>query len=146
MDYVFISILLICGLIDYRTRIMPNKITIPLVGICLLYQAFQGKIALALVGLSIGFGIGLIFYCAKGIGGGDVKIMAAIGAYFGAFPLVSVLFIASVLSIVWGLSQILKNKISITSDKSVNSLELTIPFGTCLSIAMVNIYFYPITF
>lgn len=146
MDYVFIITLLICGYSDFRTRIIPNKITIPLVVLCLSYQAYQGNITSSLVGLSMGFGIGALSFYAKGMGGGDVKLMAAIGAYLGVYSFISVLFVASVLSVVWGIAQFLKNKVSINRDEAINKIKSTIPFGTCLSISVVNIYFYPITF
>ena len=142
MDYFFLIIILICGVCDLKTRIIPNIITIPLVLLCLLYQAYLGHIASSLVGLVIGFGIGAICFAAKGMGGGDVKLMAAIGVYLGAYSFISVLFIASALSVVWGIVQFLKNKV--TSDETINNLKMSIPFGTCLSIAVVCIYFYPI--
>ena len=145
MDYVFILIILICGVSDFKTRIIPNKITIPLVILCLLYQAYLGNAVSSLVGLFLGFGIGLICFASKGMGGGDVKLMAAIGAYLGAYSFMSVLFVASVLSLVWGIAQFLKNKISVNNDETINKLKATIPFGTCLTIAVINIYFYPIT-
>jgi len=144
MDYVFISIILICGIGDFETRIIPNKITIPLVMLCLLYQSYLGNVAFSLVGLSIGFGIGALCFYAKGMGGGDVKLMAPIGAYLGAYSFISVLFIASVLSLVWGITQFLKNKVTNSNIDCITKLKLTIPFGTCLSIAVVIIYFYPI--
>lgn len=146
MDYIFIIIVLICGVSDFKTRIIPNIITLPLVLLCLLSQVYQGHTIPSLVGLSIGFGIGVLCFVSKGMGGGDVKLMAAIGAYLGAYSFISVLFIASVLSLVWGMTRFLKDKVSVTNIETINKMKSTIPFGTCLSIAVINIYFYPITF
>lgn len=146
MDYVFIIVILICGISDFATRTIPNKITFPLIVLVLVYQTYQGTLTFAFVGLAIGFGIGSICFAAKGMGGGDVKLMTAIGAYLGAYTLMSVLLVGSILSLIWGITQFLKDKVTVTPDKQVNYLKLSIPFGTCLSIAVVNSYFYTIPF
>jgi len=143
MDYVFVMIVFICGISDYKKRIIPNIFTIPLALLCLLYQTYMGNIAFALLGLMIGCGIGWLCFVVNGMGGGDVKLMAAIGAYLGTYSFISVLFLASVISIIWGLALFLREKATITSSENIKNLKLTIPFGTCLSISLFCMYLYP---
>ncbi len=45
---------------------------------------FQGML-FSLAGLGTGFGLFIFFYLAGGMGAGDVKLMAAIGAIVGAY-------------------------------------------------------------
>src|SRR5207237_1166536 len=62
----------------------------------------EGKsgVADSLLGILFGFGILVPFYLLGGMGGGDVKLMAAVGAWLG-LPLTFAVFIAS--SLVAGL-------------------------------------------
>lgn len=172
MDYIFITIILICGFLDFKTRTIPNKITIPLTFICLIYQVFQGHELASVMGLAISFGIGLFSFALNGMGGGDVKLMAAMGAWLGPFPFLYVLFIGSIVGVIWGIFLFIRHKILARKIKEIaskvalvyyNALKitefvknnegenrckqhLTIPFGACLSIALLYINIYPIQF
>src|SRR5262249_17115680 len=55
-------------------------------------SAFAGS----LLGMLFGFGILFVFYLMGGMGAGDVKLMAAVGAWLG-MPLVFYVFLASAL-------------------------------------------------
>lgn len=74
--------------LDVKTRTIPKWVTIPmaLMGI-VYYGATLGKLGVvhSLQGLLLGFLIMLIPYLAGGMGGGDVKLMAAIGAVKGPY-------------------------------------------------------------
>ena len=51
----------------------------------------------SLSGCALGFGIFLIFYLLGGLGGGDVKLMAAFGALLGPMGIVTAAWVAAIL-------------------------------------------------
>ena len=74
-----------------------NALTVPLLlGGLIYHAATAGWVGLAnsTLGLLFGFAILLLFYAMGGMGAGDVKLMAAIGAWLG-MPLTFYVFIAS---------------------------------------------------
>jgi prepilin peptidase CpaA len=74
---------------DIRTRRIPNALTFggALLGLCA--SAFEGGLAgagVSLVGWALGAAVFLPFFLVRGMGGGDVKLMAALGAWLGPGP------------------------------------------------------------
>jgi prepilin peptidase CpaA len=74
-----------------------NLLTLPLLLSGLVYHGFVDGwpgMGASLIGAVFGFTLLLLFYVMGGMGGGDVKLMAAIGAWLGV-PLTLRVFIAS---------------------------------------------------
>lgn len=73
---------------DIRTGLIPNRLTFSAMGVALLAHGWlngpEGML-FSLVGLGTGFGLFILYYLAGGMGAGDVKLMAAIGAIVGAY-------------------------------------------------------------
>lgn len=95
------------AVIDARSRIIPNVITYPLILFGLAFSFVPGGITPleSLLGMLAGGGFllvsGLItekILKKEGIGGGDVKLMAAVGACMGPVPAFLTLFAGSLLS------------------------------------------------
>jgi prepilin peptidase CpaA len=101
---LFAGLALVCAAMasvyDVRERRIPNRLTgFWLVAGLALHLAFGGwreMESATLAALTAG-GIFLIFFIAGGMGAGDVKLMAAIGAIAGLAPL-ELLVIATVLA------------------------------------------------
>lgn len=77
-----------------------NWLTLPLLLSGLIYQACTGGLsglAGSLGGVLLGFGVLLPFFLLGGMGAGDVKLMAAVGAWAGA-PFTFGLFLISSLA------------------------------------------------
>jgi prepilin peptidase CpaA len=77
-----------------------NALTLPLLVTGLVYHAIEGGkagLATSLLGVLFGFGVLLAFYVMGGMGAGDVKLMAGVGAWLG-MPLTFYVFIASSLA------------------------------------------------
>ncbi|MBV8775531.1 MAG: prepilin peptidase [Deltaproteobacteria bacterium] len=77
---------------DWRERRIPNRIVLPMAGLGLLVGALAGWHGLlsGVEGLLGGFGLLLIPYLLKGYGAGDVKFLAAVGAFVGPGQVVRV--------------------------------------------------------
>ncbi|MCT4619409.1 MAG: prepilin peptidase [Marinisporobacter sp.] len=85
-NYLLIIILSICVITDIRERKIYNKVIFPSLVIAFLsHLLLDGPSSLlsSLIGFFIGFFILLIPYLLGGIGAGDVKLLALIGALKG---------------------------------------------------------------
>lgn len=68
---------------DARWRIIPRKLTVLAFCAGIIYHAFYGGFLSSLLTAAAGFAIGLGFYHLRAIGGGDVKLLTALGAMLG---------------------------------------------------------------
>jgi prepilin peptidase CpaA len=79
---------------DYRRRRIPNSLTASstLLGLTLhaLLGGWHGVMTSLLAGLAAG-AVFLVFYLAGGMGGGDVKLMTAVGACAGLSNITAIL-------------------------------------------------------
>jgi prepilin peptidase CpaA len=87
--FIFLSVCLTlaaAAVIDLRTQRIPNALTIPFALIALtLHTANQGPSGLwfGLEGLGLGLALMLVPFLCGVMGGGDVKLLAAVGAWVG---------------------------------------------------------------
>ena len=84
---VLVMLLIIAGIIDYRTYRIPNWLTLSGATFGLLYSAIaaiphQGFLW-SLGGLAIGLLTMLPMYALRVMGAGDVKLMAMVGTFLG---------------------------------------------------------------
>ena len=78
------AILILAAWIDGKELKVPNWITFPMVLSCLVYSATIGDgISAGLLGICCGLLCLLPLYSVGGMGAGDVKLMAGIGAWVG---------------------------------------------------------------
>jgi len=89
-----------CGIAavwDIRFRTIPNWLTIPALLAAIALHLESGSLRPSLYGLALALGIGLPLFALRGLGGGDVKLMAAAGAIVGWPGLVNLFAIQAVI-------------------------------------------------
>jgi prepilin peptidase CpaA len=83
---LLVMILITASVIDIRSHRIPNWLTYPAVlfgiGFHTLLRGFDG-LFLSGTGMLLGFGFLIVFYLVGGMGAGDVKLMAVVGAFLG---------------------------------------------------------------
>lgn len=110
--FAFVAIMLAVTFIDWKHQIIPDQLSIGGVVLGWVGAAFFLDIGLveSLIGSLAGAGVILIVAVVyksvrkvHGMGGGDVKLMAAIGAFLGWQMVFPVLFIAALCGSVYGI-------------------------------------------
>ena len=98
---------------DIRYRKIPNWATLPGIvlglGMNSLLGGWVGMKASG-IGFLVGFGALLVLFVLSWMGGGDVKLMAAVGALTGYPFVVSALFYSLVVGVVIGVAMLIWNR------------------------------------
>jgi len=151
---------MVAGWTDWRSRRIPNWLTVPAlflgVGVNTLALGWVGAKD-ALLGAGLGLGLLLPFVLLRALGGGDWKLVGALGAFLGPPRLIEVLLIAvltagvmAVVVIVWKrrIGQTLRNLAHMIGSLFTLHLpgpelslddpdSLKIPFGVAVAVAVV---------
>lgn len=153
--FALIFTLIVITFIDLEHKIIPDVISFPgmtiglLIGIASQYlKIFQWPIATSaldsLLGFLLGGGffyvIGLVYYWMTkrvGLGGGDIKYMAMIGALFGWQSILPIIFAGSLIGSIVGI---------ITMLISGSGRHTQIPFGPWLALGTVLYIFVELPF
>jgi leader peptidase (prepilin peptidase)/N-methyltransferase len=111
--YAFLMALAAITLIDWEFRIIPDGLSLPFIAIGLAWslvspsRSLAGSALGALAGGGSLYLVGLLYRLARktdGMGGGDVKLMAMIGAFVGLRLVLPVILIASLAGSIYGLA------------------------------------------
>lgn len=106
--------LLCLSLIDMREQLLPDELTLPLLWLGLLYHVVVQPDALsdAVIGAALGYVFFRTLYHVfkittgkEGMGFGDFKMAAALGAWLGWQLLLPMIFLAAVLGLIFALLQ-----------------------------------------
>ena len=97
---------LIAGYTDWRSRRIPNWLTVPGFAVGLVASTVLGGwggLRDALLGTGVAFALLLPFWLLRSLGAGDLKFAAALGAYTGPGRLIDILigsvFVAGVMAL-----------------------------------------------
>ncbi|MEQ8955897.1 MAG: A24 family peptidase [Gammaproteobacteria bacterium] len=104
-------------LIDFDHQLLPDNITLPLLWLGLLVNALnlgmEVSISDAVIGAIAGYLVLWAFYWAfklitgkEGMGYGDFKLLAALGAWLGWQSLLPIIILSSLVGAVWGILMI----------------------------------------
>lgn len=140
---VFVGALIAISFIDLDHRIIPNTISLPGIAVGIVvsfflplpvaaihwYGAFLGAIVGGGIILLVGY-VGAKIFRKEAMGGGDVKLMAMIGAFLGWEMALMTIFFGSIVGAVIGLI------VKLIAGKDY------IPFGPFLSVgALISLFF-----
>ena len=129
---LFVAAMIVLFAIDIQHRILPNIITLPgvAVGVAASFLFEPGWLA-SLIGVAAGGGalwaVGEAYFRIRGeegMGMGDVKMLAMIGAFLGWQLMLVTLLIASLTGSVFGGAMILLNR---------GSMKYALPLGSFLA-------------
>lgn len=155
--------LTVAAVIDARTRRIPNWLTFSLLaaGLCrAMVFGRSGGVGHSLLGILVGGGIPLILFLISAVGGGDVKLLAGVGAWLGAGPVFAIFLVEKVVGLIvvlvqaWSqrkTKQLFRNSAliaanfacagelgmqnAVDSGKSFRSIQRPLPFAVPLFVA-----------
>ena len=140
--YILISVLVVITFIDIDHYIIPDVISLPGIPVGVVAACFLPDMTFKASVIGLLLGGGTLFAVAwtyehithkEGMGGGDIKLLAMIGAFLGWKGVLVTLFTGSVVGTLAGGAVMLATR---------SSLKLKIPFGPFLAIgALVHIFF-----
>jgi leader peptidase (prepilin peptidase)/N-methyltransferase len=137
------AVLVVLTAIDLDHQLLPDSLTLPLLWIGLLLNVDNTFVSLESAVLGAVFGylcLWAVFWLFKivtgkeGMGYGDFKLLAALGAWFGLAALPTIVLLSSVVGAVLGVALILTGK---------QDRETPMPFGPFLAGAGLIHLFYP---
>jgi leader peptidase (prepilin peptidase)/N-methyltransferase len=140
--FSFVAALIVITVIDLYHQIIPDVISIPGIGVGLLGALIVHYITFFNSLLGILLGGGSLFVVAtlyqrlfkrEGMGGGDVKLLAMIGAFLGWESVILTILLSSLIGSITGIIiMVIKGK----------DFKYAIPFGPFLSLGAVIALFY----
>lgn len=130
------------AMIDIDTQLLPDNMTLPLLWLGLLFNLFGvfASLQSAVIGAMAGYGVlWAVFWAFKlatgkeGMGYGDFKLLAALGAWFGWHSLTGIVLLSSLVGAVVGIALIVLAR---------RGREVPMPFGPYLAGAgLLTLYF-----
>lgn len=147
LAYMILFPMLLCAfVIDYRLKIIPNRLNLTIFEVGLVYTFLEGilniNIAIdMLLGMVAGAGIFLFITLVGGLiagkeamGFGDVKLMGGLGLFFGWRTIIIISLIAFLLGAIVGVALMLRKK---------KKSDEYIPFGPFIVISAIIAMFVP---
>jgi prepilin peptidase CpaA len=125
--------------IDVRTRRIPKWLTITCALLGLAYHATSAGLpglAVSLGGFATGFGVLLVLWLSGAGGGGDVKMMGAVGAWLGAFTTLLVFIGSGLFAVICTLGMLAWNRRRTAVVNGESLMRITIPYAVPVSMAI----------
>ena len=140
--FAFFSSLVVITFIDLKHQVIPDIISIPGIGVGFLSSFALSRISYfdSLLGIVLGGGIlyavAMTYYLimkTEGMGGGDIKLLAMIGAFLGSKAVLVTIFLSAFLGSAVGVAfMIFKGK----------GRKYAIPYGPFLALGAITCLFW----
>lgn len=140
--FIFSCVLLTITLIDFDHQIIPDILTLPGIPLCFLAAVVVLGVPWVDAGLGLLIGGGILYAIAfgyelitkrEGMGGGDIKLLAMLGAFFGWKSLLFIVLVSSFAGALVGITaMVIKGK----------DMKYAVPFGPFLSLAALAYMFW----
>ncbi|MBW1751348.1 MAG: prepilin peptidase [Deltaproteobacteria bacterium] len=140
--FLFLAALLVIIFIDIQHQIIPDVISLPGIIIGFSGSFFTSQVSWQQSALGILIGGGLLYGIAfgyylltkrDGMGGGDIKLLAMIGAFLGWQSLLYVVFVSSLTGSIVGISAMIKQG---------KGGRTRMPFGPFLALSAISYLFF----
>jgi prepilin peptidase CpaA len=149
---------------DVRHRRIPNWLTFGLILSGVARAAVFGGFSSALGGLFAGASVPFVLYVLGALGGGDVKLLAGIGAWLGPTQALAVLVVQCVIGLAVAMIQamgqgrtmaLLRNSAVLAADmaqnglgspagKSFSSIDRPLPYAVPVALATLVVVAWPL--
>ena len=136
--------------IDYKLQIIPNRLTLTMAEVGIAFSFFRGinnlNVAVEMwLGMALGAIIFLILtylgnliFRKETMGFGDVKLMAALGLFFGWRNIIAITILSFFIAAIFSIYLIIKSKIK------KQEIDEFIPFGPFIVLASFIVMFIPL--
>jgi leader peptidase (prepilin peptidase) / N-methyltransferase len=140
--FLFCSAMVVITFIDLEHQIIPDVISLPGIVAGFLFSFFIPQLGWqnSLLGIVVGGGSLLVVAYGyelltkkEGMGGGDIKLLAMMGAFFGWKAVFFIIFVSSLIGSVIGVTVMLIQK---------KDSKLAIPFGPFLALGAILYIFF----
>jgi prepilin peptidase CpaA len=117
---------------DWRTRVIPNRLNAAIALLAIPYWWSTGVslwpgVALHVAVAAVVFGLFTLAFMAKAMGGGDVKLVAAVALWLPPFAVVKLLVLMSVAGGLLTIAMLIRHRMSRRQE------ELEIPYGIAIA-------------
>lgn len=162
-DVIIVAFVCAAAWWDATASRIPNAITITGLAAGLILRAPLGVESLlqGVGGLGLAFGVSVVLYALRAIGGGDVKLLAGVGAFLGSTEVMGALGLIAVLGagyalvsltlrgllplLVFNTLELVKSLLTLGRAGPMRKLEssnaLTIPYGIPIAVGTLIWWF-----
>lgn len=131
---------------DLKQRTIDNRTVLLVFAVSAIYRIGTGSWKLWIAGTVVAVIVCMLLYLQGGIGGGDVKLLMALGGYFGPTEWLMVVALACIYGVIGGFAWMalrnelvpwMKNIWCRLKGKKLERIQPEIPFGPAIAIAVV---------
>lgn len=133
---------------DLRSRRIPNWLNVSAFAGALIFHFALGGwsgLASSFCGFATGFGTLLVLFLIGGSGGGDVKLMGAVGAWIGAWPTLLVFVGSAVFVILIMIGILIKRGATSKSSDGESVLRQTFPYAVPVALSLISLLLFQLS-
>ena len=130
---------------DVRSRKIPNWLTVSSFAFALVAHSILGGwggLMSSLCGFATGFGILLTLFLIGGGGGGDVKLMGAVGAWVGGWPTLLIFVASAVFVILIMVGVVIKHGPQAKTKSNESIMKLKLPYAVPVGLALMLVLIF----